>query len=94
MLPDVIVLVGKIEINPSPRTIACKLTKFQDIKTYNEEPGTAKIQMQLRKKLGNEVLEYRKHNKIAYQNYMSISARDIVKCNIFCRLFVIFADFS
>ena len=50
--------------------------------------------MDLRKKLCNEVLEHRKHSKISYPNYISISVRDNVRCcNIFCILFVIFADF-
>ena len=50
--------------------------------------------MELREKLWNEVLEYQKHNKIAYLTYRLIAVRDnVICCKIFCRLFVIFCRF-
>ena len=70
------------------RTIICKATKFKDkqkiLKSAKCLKDTGifiyedfcKDTMDLRKKLWNKVLEYRKQNKFAYLNYRSIVVRE------------------
>ena len=70
------------------RTITCKVTKFKDkqktLKCAKCLKDTVifiyenfcKDSMDLRKKLWNKVLEYRKQNKFAYLNYRSIVVRE------------------
>ena len=72
--------------NPNrPRTIICKATKFKKIlknAKFLKDKGIytyedlCKDIMELRKKLWNQVLEYRKQNKFAYLNYRSIVVRE------------------
>ena len=70
------------------RTTICKVTKFKnkqkflksakclkDIRIFIYE-DFCKDTMDLRKKLWNKVLEYRKQNKFAYLNYRSIVVRE------------------
>ena len=70
------------------RTITCNVTKFKDkqktLKCAKCLKDTVifiyedfcKDSMDLRKKLWNKVLEYRKQNKFAYLNYRSIVVRE------------------
>ena len=70
------------------QTIICKVTKFKDkqkiLKSAKCLKDTGifiyedfcKDTMDLRKKLWNKVLEYRKQNKFAYLNYRSIVVRE------------------
>ena len=70
------------------RTIICKVTKFKDkqkilksVKCLKDTgifiyEDSCKDTMDLRKKLWNKVLEYRKQNKMTYLIYRSIVVRE------------------
>ena len=71
-----------------PRAIICKATKFKDktkiLKIGKYLKGTGiyiyenlcKETVKLRKKLWNQVFEYRKQNRFAYLNYRSVVVRE------------------
>ena len=70
------------------RTVFCKVTKFKDkqkilkcAKCFKDTgifiyENFCKDTMDLRKKLWNKVLEYRKQKKFAYLNYRNIVVRE------------------
>ena len=80
---------GKFKKNEAkPRTIVCRLLRFKD-KEKNlqnskklKNTGTFIYEdfcnetMELRKSLWEEVLEYRRQNKIVYLNYRRVAVRD------------------